>query len=119
MAKVLVVEDVESLNKAYSYALTKRGHKVISAVNGSEAMAVIQDGFVDVILLDLLMPKMSGLEFLREIPAARRPKILVFSNVDTEVKSAYSLGADAFMLKSTLNPTQMVEWVEENLAMVK
>jgi len=119
MAKVLVVEDVESLNKAYTYALTKRGHRVLSATNGSEAMAILKEDTVDIILLDLLMPKMSGLDVLREMPAARRPKILVFSNVDTDVKPAYALGADAFMLKSSLNPTQMVEWVEENLAMAK
>jgi len=119
MAKVLVVEDVESLNKAYAYALTKRGHKVVSAANGRDAITLLQKDAVDIILLDLLMPKMSGLDFLRQIPTTNRPKILVFSNVDTDVKSAYALGADAFMLKSSLNPTAMVEWVEENLAMMK
>lgn len=116
MAKILVVEDADSLRNAYVYALEKRGHKVSSATHGREALVVVKNASPDIILLDLLMPQMSGLDFLRKHAKAKHQKILVFSNIDTDVNLAYQLGADAFMLKYTLNPTQMVEWVEENLA---
>ncbi len=65
MARILIVEDDRDLNNAYSIILKNEGHEVIVAFDGQEALAKIKEFSPDLILLDLLMPIMGGLEFLQ------------------------------------------------------
>src|SRR5271165_5391641 len=98
MARILVVEDDRDLNKAYCIILKLEGHEVVSAYDGKEALAKLKDFAPELVLLDLLMPIMGGLEFLKSWEKSKRQpdvRILIFSNMENSpaVNEAYKLGA--------------------------
>lgn len=121
---ILVVEDEKVLNDAYTAILTKEGYKVLSAYDGEEALSVAETNKIDLILLDLRMPKVNGIEFLKAYDLAGQanpPIVIVFSNLDmqTEIDEAFSLGATKYMLKAWASPKELVKLVKDNLSSVK
>lgn len=120
MAKILVVEDERSLNEAYQMILKKDGHTVYTAFDGEEALKICEDIEPDLILLDLRMPKVGGLDFLKKYsPAKEHPnvKIIIFSNLDMqkEIDEAFELGADKYILKAWASPKELIRLVDEIL----
>jgi len=120
MAKILIVEDEKVLNEAYELVLKKEGYAVSCAFNGEEALAYVKNGKFDLILLDLRMPKIDGVEFLkRSDPSKNFPstKIIVFSNYDDqkEVDDAIKHGATRYILKAWSSPSELVKIVRESL----
>jgi CheY-like chemotaxis protein len=67
MSRVLVVEDHEDTCRVLTKLLTAAGHEAVCALNGRAALAALVDGLPDVIVLDLMMPEMDGVEFLRNL----------------------------------------------------
>lgn len=121
MAKVLIVEDEKALNEAYELVLKKEGHDVQTAFNGEEAIELCQKSIPDLILLDLRMPRMDGVEFLKNAqPAKTMPntKIIIFSNYDShdEIDSAYDLGASSYILKAWSSPADLAKLVNDTLS---
>ncbi len=118
-SKVLIVEDEKSLSEAYEIILNCRGYKTTVAHDGGQALEVVKDFEPNLILLDLRMPRVSGIEFLRRYDAASHPdvKIIVFSNLDSqkEIDDAYELGADRYMLKAWASPKELLKLVSEVL----
>lgn len=115
---VLVVEDEQALNVAYEMILSKAGYKVSTAYDGNEALEVIKKGDPDVILLDLKMPRMDGIEFLEAYQPQllkNKPKIIVFSNFDLqeEIDRAFTLGADKYVLKAWASPKDLLKIIAE------
>ena len=102
MAKILIVEDDRDLNAAYKIILESSKHKVKVAFNGLEALEILKTQTFDLILLDLLMPVMGGLELLEQYSLKEHPKVkvLIFTNMENspEVSKAYSLGASRCIL---------------------
>jgi CheY-like chemotaxis protein len=118
MKTVLIVEDEKALNEAYQMILDKHGYQTLAASNGEEALAVIEKNMPDVILLDMKMPKMNGLEFLRRLEGKKpEPVIIIFSNYDiqADVDEAFRLGAKHYMLKAWAAPQELVRVVESAL----
>jgi len=120
MAKILIVEDEKVLNEAYELVLKKEGYAVSCAFNGEEALAYVKKDKFDLILLDLRMPKIDGVEFLkRSDPTKNFPstKIIVFSNYDDqkEVDDAIKHGATRYILKAWSSPSELVKIVRESL----
>jgi CheY-like chemotaxis protein len=118
---ILVVEDEKVLNEAYTTILTKEGYKVLSAFDGEEALSVAETNRVDLILLDLRMPKVNGIEFLKAYDLAEQdnpPIVIVFSNLDMqeEIDEAFALGATKYMLKAWASPKELVKLVKDNLS---
>ncbi len=111
MAKVLIIEDNETLNEAYALILTTDGHDVTTAFNGEEGLEQLKSTTPDLILLDMLMPKMDGLEFLRHFKASDFPKttIIILSNLneDEQVEEARKLGAHRYILKANTSPREL------------
>ncbi len=120
MAKVLIVEDDKDLNAAYQLILSKDGHEVQSARNGQEALQILDQDTPDLILLDLLMPVMGGLELLENYNLKRHPKVkvLIFTNMESspEVNRAYDLGATRCIIKSWTAPQNLSKVVNDTLA---
>lgn len=121
---ILVVEDEKVLNDAYATILKKEGYKVLSAFDGEEALSVAETNTVDLILLDLRMPKVNGIEFLKayDLKSHKQPPIvIVFSNLDMqeEIDEAFELGATKYMLKAWASPKELVKLVKDNLAVKK
>lgn len=119
--KILVVEDELSLNEAYQMILSQEGYDVTVAYDGSEALQLCEALEPDLILLDLRMPKMGGIEFLRHYRLTERHpkvKVIVFSNLDTqkEIDEAYKLGAHKYMLKAWASPKELAQLVKNVLA---
>lgn len=116
---ILIVEDDATLNDAYSLLLSKSGFDVKVATNGQEALELAATVKPQLIFLDLRMPVMDGLEFLRRYQPSDRPdvKIIVFSNYDMqkEVDEAYSLGADRYVLKAWASPKELLRIVRDVL----
>ena len=121
MAKILVVEDDHDLNNAYCIILRHEGHEVAEVYDGQEALSKLRDFEPDLVLLDLLMPVMGGLEFLqawRKLrPKRRDVKILIFTNMENspEVTEAYKLGADRCIIKSWTAPHNLAHVVNDTL----
>lgn len=120
MARVLIVEDDKDLNNAYSIILKNEGHEVVSAFNGREALGKLKDFSPNLILLDLLMPIMGGLEFLQQynLPKAHKDvKVLIFTNMENspEVTEAYKLGAYRCIIKSWTAPHNLARVVTDAL----
>ena len=119
--KILIVEDERMLNEAYEDILKKEGYEVVVAFDGKEALELTKELEPDLILLDLRMPRVGGIEFLRSYDlASNHPnvKVVVFSNLDTqkEIDEAYSLGAQRYMLKAWASPKELVKLVKETLS---
>lgn len=119
MAKLLVVEDDTFLIKAYQAKLTREGFKIEIAVDGTEAIEKLGFNDYDLILLDLILPKINGFDVLKQLrtsgwPAAKKP-VLVFSNLGdpTDINKAKELGANDYLVKANITPNQVVEKIRE------
>lgn len=105
--KVLLVEDSRFLRLASERVLVKAGYEVWTAADGEEALRLIHDKTPDVILLDMLLPKMSGPEVLRAVRAnaatASIPVIVLTSLSQKNEQKLIREGADAYVEKSVLD----------------
>ena len=115
---VMIIEDELLLNDAYAQVLSSAGIALMRAYNGQEALDRLQDETPDIILLDLRMPVMDGIHFLKKLnPKISMPdtKIIVFSNYDDqkEIDEAFSLGAMHYMLKAWATPDELIKLIRE------
>ncbi|HUD03655.1 MAG TPA: response regulator [Patescibacteria group bacterium] len=116
---ILIIEDEAVLSEAYTMILQKEGFKTIAAFDGKEALKIVDEQPVDIILLDLRMPHMGGLEFLKEVHKKQKtiPKTIVFSNYDVQkdIDEAFKYGATRYMLKAWASPKELVKVVRDTL----
>src|SRR3989344_4605363 len=121
MAKILLVEDDPFISEIYQKKFAAEGFEVIVAATGPEVLKLAGEQPFDAILLDLVLPEMSGLEVLKALrqKGARnaRTKIIVFSNLSGEEDQAEAVaaGADGFISKTEFTPSQVVEEVKRAL----
>ena len=120
MKTILIVEDERTLNDAYKMILEAEGYNVLCAYDGEEALEVAEKKEPDLILLDLRMPKLNGIDFLKVYaPKEKHPKvkIIIFSNLDMqkEIDEGYKLGADRYMLKAWAAPKELARLVKATL----
>jgi two-component system response regulator VicR len=120
VAKVLIVEDDKDLNNAYRIILESAGHDVAVSYDGREALKKVKDFSPELILLDLLMPVMGGLEFLQKYDVSTAHpdvKVLIFTNMENspEVAQAYKLGAQRCIIKSWTAPQNLARVVDDTL----
>lgn len=100
-ARILVVDDERPLREFVSRNLTARGFQVFKAANGLEAMAIFQSKPLDLIILDLMMPHLNGLEVTERIRRSSTVPIIVLSALDEERDKVKALdqGADDYLSK--------------------
>lgn len=121
--KVLIVDDDRDTRDIYSEFLTEASIEVFLAVDGEEGLAKIITDRYDLVILDIMMPKMDGLEILKKIKElpdgsiAKDTTIVVLSALDQPkvIDEAMSLGAKGFLSKSSLTPDQALEKIKEYL----
>jgi CheY-like chemotaxis protein len=119
--RILLVEDDPYLRRACDISLRHQGHTVILALDGLEALQKIRDEKVDLVLLDLLMPKLSGIEVLTAIKADEETRaipvvILSNSSAELQVDKAKTLGALDYLVKANLSLKQLTMYVNNVLA---
>jgi CheY-like chemotaxis protein len=120
VAQILIVEDDHDLNNAYCIILKNEGHEVVTSYNGKEALGKLKGFAPELILLDLLMPIMGGLEFLKRYNSLRDhgdAKILIFTNMENspEVAQAYKLGVQRCIIKSWTAPHNLARVISDTL----
>ncbi len=101
MTKILIVEDESSFSEALEFLLGKEGFSVVTAENGAEALRKFDQGGIDLVLLDLMIPEVSGTEVCRQIRAKSRVPIIMLTAKDSEVDEVVGLeiGADDYVTK--------------------
>lgn len=101
MTKVLVVEDESSLREPLVYLLEKEGYEVVEAEDGAKALKLFEAGGADIILLDLMLPEVSGNEVCRIIRQTSAVPIIMLTAKDSEIDKVVGLeiGADDYVTK--------------------
>ncbi|WP_342318935.1 response regulator transcription factor [Corynebacterium mayonis] len=99
--KILIVEDEESLADPLAYLLGKEGFSSVVAGNGAEALEKFEGGGIDLVLLDLMLPGMSGTEVCRRLRAVSSVPIIMVTARDSEIDKVVGLelGADDYVTK--------------------
>lgn len=122
MARILVVEDDPLLRDLYYELLKDEGYEVTAAADGEVGFDEIKKGGYDLVLLDVMLPKMDGLQILRETSQANPPfkigPIVLLTNLgqDNIVKEAFEHGAAGYLIKSSFTPDQVLHEVRTFLA---
>ena len=120
MSKIMVVEDDASLREIYSVRITAEGYEVVSAGDGEEALAVAVREKPDLILTDVMMPKISGfdmLDILRSTPETANIKVVMMTALSSEDQRQRGerLGADRYLVKSQVGIEDVVNTIHEVL----
>lgn len=120
-AKILIVEDDAALRKVYIAVLTKEGYQVEFASDGKDALQKATNNPPDLVLLDVMMPVLDGLGFLRAFDVTNKhpnTKVIMFSNSEqpAKVEEAIQLGASRYMSKYSNTPKAMVGVIRDVLA---
>jgi DNA-binding response OmpR family regulator len=116
--KVLLVEDDEMLHTMYTQKFTKEGYEVASAYNGAEGVAAAETSKPDVILLDIIMPKMDGFVALKKLKKNDMTKaipVILLTNLGQEedIRKGRELGATDYFIKANHTPQEVVDKVKE------
>lgn len=119
--RILIVEDEQVLSSAYETLLKQAGYDVEVAYDGKDALSKTEKIDPDLILLDLRMPIMDGVEFLKHYNLAKdhpKVKVILFSNYDMqeEIDEAYRLGADKYVLKAWVSPKELLHMVKSTIS---
>lgn len=120
MANILLIDDDPVLLKLYSTRLASDGHHVEIAINGQVALDTLKEFKAEVIVLDLLMPKLNGFAFLEQLnerPAFKNVPKIVFSSVvnDEQISRLKELGVTSHLNKTDTTPTQLVQIIQSYL----
>lgn len=121
MTKVAIIEDDEAISQMYRIKFEGEGYEVETAENGKLGLELCQEMRPDIILLDLMMPIMTGEEMLaklRATPWGKKIKVIILTNrgeqeIPPEVKE---LGVDAIILKAAMTPRQVAQLVQDRLS---
>ncbi|EKD85453.1 MAG: hypothetical protein ACD_38C00020G0005 [uncultured bacterium] len=118
--KILLVEDEDFIRELYVRQLSKAGFEVKSAADGQTGLETLKNESFDLLLLDIMLPGMNGLQLLREFktqnPASTMITILL-TNLGQEavIKEGFELGAQAYLIKASYTPDQVVNEVKNAL----
>lgn len=120
MKKVLLVEDDDNLANVYSVRLEAEGFNVARVANGEDALAKALEYKPDLILLDIMMPKVSGfdvLDILRNTPDTASTKIIMLTALgqDTDKAKAMQMGVNDYLVKSQVVVADVVDRIKEHL----
>lgn len=116
---VLCIEDERFISELYTRALNKAGYKVTVEADGIKALAAAQTNQYDIILLDLMVPNLTGIEILRALrdPARVPPlrsKIIITTNLEQreDVRADIEKQADGYLVKAELTPNELAAFVD-------
>ena len=115
--KILIVEDDNFVAEVYSTKLLEMGHEVIIAQNGEEGLNVLKENIPDMILLDIIMPVMGGIEMLQELKKNEKWKkipVILLTNVGEKdsIQKVQSLGVQDYLIKSHFTPAEVIEKID-------
>lgn len=120
MKKILFIEDESALQRAVGQVLTEQGYQVFSALEGEAGLALTKKEMPDLVLLDLILPRMDGFRILEELkkdPATQRIPIIILTNLEDsrDVERAIALGATTYLVKTNYRLDEVVEKIRKVL----
>lgn len=120
--KILIIEDEEILLDILKRKLGNMGYEIFCATDGVSGMEAIKEILPDLILLDIIMPKMGGLELMEKVQlddSIKNIPIVIISNSGqpVELDKARRLGAKDWLIKTDFNPQEVVEKVIQQIGM--
>ena len=120
MPKIMLVEDDKSLREIYSIRLVAEGYNIVSAGDGEEGLAMAVKERPDLIIADVMMPKISGfdmLDILRSTPETANIKVIMMTALSSEDQRerGENLGADRYLVKSQVGIEDVINTVHEVL----
>jgi DNA-binding response OmpR family regulator len=124
MKKILLVEDDPFLIEIYQKKLKDSGFEVEVAENGEKALEILKDKNFDLMILDIVLPKIDGWKVLEEIREMKKEKndlekmkIVIWSNLGEkeDIKKGLSLGATSYLIKANFTPSEVVKEIEKIL----
>lgn len=116
--KILCVEDERFISELYVRALTKAGYQVTVEPDGQKALDLARTNTYDIILLDLMIPTITGIDVLRQLrgPNARpiKAKIVITTNLEQreEIRADIEKQADAYLVKAEITPKELVTFLD-------
>lgn len=118
--KILLIEDDPFLLSMYSTKFEAEGFEVVSADDGEKGLAAANREKADIILLDILMPKMNGFEVLEKLKAEEKTRdipVILLTNLNQkdEIEKGLVLGADDYMIKAHFMPSEVVAKIRKVL----
>lgn len=119
--RILLVEDDDALANVYLTRLQAEGFDVRRVANGEEALATARSYLPDLVLLDVMMPKVSGfdvLDILRNTPETANLKVIMLTALsqESDQERAKSLGADDYLVKSQVVISDVIDRIRQHLA---
>lgn len=120
MAKVLIIEDDPLILKIYSTRLTSDGYQVVTAEDGEAGLKLFEAEKPDLVVTDVMMPKVDGFGVLQKIRSEEWGKsipVLMYSNLaqEEEVARAHKMGVTEFIVKANISPIDMVTKIKQYL----
>jgi two-component system OmpR family response regulator len=120
MAKIAIIEDDPAILQMYRIKFEAEGYTVETAENGILGLELVKTMRPDIILLDLMMPQMSGKEMLTKLRATdwgKSIKVVILTNMGEQEapEGIRDLGVSAFILKADMTPRQVAEIVKKQL----
>jgi CheY-like chemotaxis protein len=114
---ILIVEDTELIRRMYHDKLVEEGYQVLVASDGQEGLNVLRSSHVDLVVLDLIMPVMSGLEALEVMKSDPRTKdipVIILSNLgqESDIERGVELGATDYLIKNSAKPADVAEKIQ-------
>lgn len=118
MKKILFVEDESALQRAVTQILGEGGYQVLSALDGDAGVTLAKQELPDLILLDLILPKMDGFKVLEELkkePATQKIPIIILTNLEgsQDVEKALALGATTYLVKTNYKLEEVMERIKQ------
>jgi len=116
--KILIVEDEHFISELYVRALGRGGYDVTVEVDGKRGMELAQTNNFDIVLLDLMIPTMTGIDVLRQLraPGAKplKAKIIITTNLEQreDIRADIESHADAYLVKAEITPRELVAFVD-------
>jgi len=120
MAKILFIEDETALQKTLSAVMEQAGHTVVNAYDGEKGLELAQEAAPDLILLDLILPKMDGFSVLEKLKGDEKTKsipVIVLTNLESvdDVEKVIGLGATTYLVKANYDLDDIVGKINEVL----
>lgn len=115
--KILLIEDDESISFLYKRQLDAAGLLTDALLTGNEGLAAASKNKYDLILLDIMLPDINGLDILKKLKeneVTKKIPVIFLTNLGQEaiIKEGFKLGADGYLIKASFTPDQMVEEVK-------
>ena len=123
MTKILLVEDDSNLREIYAASIQAEGYDIVTASDGEQALAVAIRERPDLVVLDVMMPKISGfdvLDILRATPETKHAKIIMMTALSqqTDRERGVSLGADRYLIKSQITLEDLISNIKELVSQI-